>query len=191
MTFRLQVKWLVTALPVGQDQGMTLRLRPPTTEDEVPLRRMHDQLAQEGFSFLLAEGPWAEVLGRIERESRGVGLEEGRVPADFLVAEVDGVPVGRVSIRHDLNDFLLEEGGHVGYAVAPQFRRRGYATQILRESVRRLAALGVDRVLVTCDDGNIASARTIERCGGVLEDVRPVPSGPGKRRYWIDASAAR
>lgn len=168
---------------------MTVRLRPPTVDDETPLRRMHEQLAEEDFQFLLADGPWPHVLAQIEWESRGVGLQEGRVPADFLVAEVDGVPVGRVSIRHRLNDFLLEIGGHVGYAVAPEFRRRGYGTQILQQAVHRLAALGVDRVLVTCDDDNVASAGTIEGCGGVLEDVRPDPAGgPGKRRYWIDAT---
>lgn len=167
---------------------MTLRLRPPTVEDETALRGMHEQLAAEDFEFLLADGPWPHVLAQIDRESRGVDLPQGRVPADFLVAEVDGQPVGRVSVRHRLTPFLLEVGGHVGYAVAPEFRRRGYGTQILGQAVHRLAALGVDRVLVTCDDENEASARTIERCGGVLEDVRPRPGGgPPKRRYWIEA----
>lgn len=167
---------------------MSLSLRPPTVGDETAMRRMHEQLADERFQFLLADGPWPHVLAQIEWESRGVGLPEGRVPADFLVAEVDGRPVGRVSIRHRLNEFLLQEGGHIGYAVAPEFRRRGYATAIVREAVKRLAALGVDRVLVTCDDGNHASAGTIEKAGGVLEDVRPIASGgPPKRRYWIQA----
>lgn len=166
---------------------MPLVLRPPTAADEAALRGMHEQLAQEGFEFLLADGPWPQVLAQVERESRGAGLPEGRVPADFLVAEVDGVPVGRVSIRRRLNDHLLHAGGHVGYAVAPQFRRRGHATEILRQSLGRLAALGVDHVLVTCDDGNAASARTIEKAGGVLEDVRDVLDGPPKRRYWIRA----
>lgn len=167
---------------------MPLILRPPTVDDEAPMRHMHDQLAQEGFQLLLADGPWSHVLAQIEWESRGVGLTEGRVPADFLVAEVDGVPVGRVSIRHRLNDYLLEAGGHVGYAVAPEFRRRGYGTAILEQAVERLAAIGVERVLVTCDEDNAASAGTIEKTGGVLEDVRPNPDGgKAKRRYWIEA----
>ncbi|GGK82704.1 GNAT family N-acetyltransferase [Ornithinimicrobium pekingense] len=165
---------------------MPLVLRPPTTEDEPALRALHEELAPEGFEVVLADGSWPEVLAQVEREASGVGLPEGRVPADFLVAEVDGVVVGRVSVRHRLNAFLLAEGGHVGYAVGRAHRRRGHATEMLRQSVVRLAALGVDRVLVTCDDDNVASARTIEANGGVLEDVVPVgPGRPAKRRYWI------
>jgi predicted acetyltransferase len=93
--------------------------------------------------------------------------------------------VGRVSVRHRLTPTLLEHGGHVGYAVGPRFRRRGHATEILRQSVARLGDLGVERVLVTCDDDNAGSARVIEACGGVLEDVRTVAGHPPARRYCI------
>lgn len=169
-----------------------LTLRPPLPQDEQPLRRLHAQLAAEDFELLLAEGDWAQILDQVAREASGTDLPPGRVRAEFLVAEVDGTPVGRVSIRYALTPFLLEVGGHVGYAVGPDHRRRGHATEILRQSVQRLADAGVDRVLVTCDDDNAASATVIERCGGVLEDVRERPGGgPAKRRYWISARAAR
>jgi predicted acetyltransferase len=114
------------------------------------------------------------------------------VPASFLLAVLDDGAggehvVGRVSVRHRLNDSLLHVGGHIGYAVRPAFRGRGYATRMLRLSLEVLRDLGVDRALVTCDEGNGASARTIEKCGGVLEDVRPGGAGrPRKRRYWIE-----
>ena len=163
---------------------MPLTLRPPTEADEAALRKMHAQLAEEGFDFLLSDALWPEFLAQAQRYAEGIDLPADRVPADWLVAEVDGVPVGRVSIRHELNDFLLGFGGHVGYAVAPEHRGRGYATEILRQAVARLATLGVDRVLVTCDPENIASARTIERCGGVLEDIRELPERRVSR-YWI------
>ncbi|GAA2722938.1 GNAT family N-acetyltransferase [Cellulomonas aerilata] len=169
---------------------MPLTLRPPRHDDETALRAIHAQLRQEGFSFLLADGDWDEVLETFRREAHGEGLPPGRVRADFLVAEVDGVPVGRVSIRHTLTDALLEVGGHVGYAVAPEHRRHGYATRMLQLSVERLAALGVDRVLVTCDDDNVGSAAVIEACGGVLEDVRSGEDGVPKRRYWITGHGA-
>ncbi|KUG56795.1 acetyltransferase [Serinicoccus chungangensis] len=162
-----------------------LTLRRPTVLDEAPLRRMHEQLAAEDFPFLLAQGTWVEILEEVRRDAEGRDLPAGRVRADFLVAEADGTPVGRVSIRHELTPVLREVGGHVGYAVAQPFR--GHATEILRQSVERLRGHGVVRVLVTCDDTNAASAAVIERCGGVLEDVR-VPPGGGvpRRRYWID-----
>jgi predicted acetyltransferase len=167
---------------------MTLILRPPTVDDEPALRRLHVELAAEGFTFLLADGTWDEMLATFRREASGADLPPGRVRADFLVAEVDGVPVGRVSVRHALNDYLREVGGHVGYAVGRDHRGRGYATEMLRRSVERLAGLGVERVLVTCDDDNVASAAVIERCGGVLDDVRVVGDGAPKRRYWIDTA---
>jgi predicted acetyltransferase len=80
-------------------------------------------------------------------------------------------------------------GGHIGYVVVPEFRRQGYATTILRLSlqVARDKCRGTHRILVTCDDDNLGSIRTIEKNGGALEDI---VSGPDldkpKRRYWID-----
>ncbi|MCR6032908.1 GNAT family N-acetyltransferase [Nocardioides sp. zg-579] len=166
-----------------------LRLRPLRTDDEAEALRAHEELAADGFEFVLGWSPertWADLLAQYERERVGLALPEGRVPAAFLVAEVDGEIVGRLSVRFALNDWLAAYGGHVGYGVRPAHRRRGYATEILRQSLVLARAGGVDRVLVTCDDDNLASAATIERCGGVLEDVREQPGEPvAKRRYWI------
>ena len=96
--------------------------------------------------------------------------------------------IGRVSIRHRLNDFLLRVGGHVGYVVVPEFRRQGHATAMLRLALHFAHdKLGLDDVLVTCDDDNIGSIKTIENNGGVLENVVGGPDvEKPKRRYWID-----
>ena len=163
---------------------MSVLLRPPRAEDEAAVRYLHEQLIAVGFPFLLVDGTWEEILEIIRFEAVGKDLPAGRVPADFLVAEVDGTLVGRVSIRHQLNEYLLEFGGHIGYAVGPEFRGRGYATEILQQAVARLSELGVDRILVTCEADNLTSARVIEKCGGVLEDIRP-NDGTDFRRYWI------
>jgi predicted acetyltransferase len=93
--------------------------------------------------------------------------------------------VGFLALRHRLTPWLLEEGGHIGYSVRPSRRRQGHASRALALAVDRAARLGLDRVLVTCDEPNLASARTIERNGGVHEDTRK-----GKRRYWIDTRRA-
>lgn len=92
-----------------------------------------------------------------------------------------------MSIRHELNDYLRARGGHVGYGVLPWCRRRGYATEILRQALVVARSIGIERVLVTCDDDNIASSRAIESCGGKLDSVLPAEPGiPAVRRYWID-----
>ncbi|MXG90150.1 GNAT family N-acetyltransferase [Nocardioides flavescens] len=118
--------------------------------------------------------------------------ESDDVPCEFswVVEEggaEDGRPVvvGVLALRLGLNQWLLEHAGHVGYSIAPSHRGRGHASRALALAVRRAGELGLDRLLVTCDDDNLASAATIESGGGVLEDVRGL-----KRRYWIDTSAS-
>jgi predicted acetyltransferase len=102
------------------------------------------------------------------------------------VAEVDGKIVGRVSIRHDLSEFLRNYGGHVGYGVLPNFQRRGYATEILRQALVIARSIDIVRVLVTCDDDNIGSIRTIEKHGGVFDSFTQHPDDEMRtRRYWI------
>ena len=105
---------------------------------------------------------------------------------DTVLWIVDGEEVlGRVSIRHALTPFLLEEAGHIGYAVRPTARGRGHATAGLRQALGVAHSLGIDPALVTCDEENAASRAVIERNGGALEDVRG-----GKRRYWLPTGTA-
>jgi RimJ/RimL family protein N-acetyltransferase len=80
------------------------------------------------------------------------------------------------------------EPGHIGYSVRPTARGRGLATWALGAVLPRARRLGLGRVLLTCDEHNVASSRTIENNGGVLEDVRDTALGR-KRRYWIELPA--
>lgn len=166
-----------------------LQLRALTSADEEPALAAHGELAREDFAFLLgleAGETWPEYLDRLERLRQGIDVPDGLVPATFLVAEADGEIVGRSSIRHTLDAWLAELGGHIGYAVRPAFRRRGNATEILLGSLRVAASVGVERALLTCDETNTASIRVIERCGGVFERHTTVDDGlPVRRRYWI------
>jgi len=168
-----------------------LILRPYTLEDEEVARHAHEELAADGFEFLWgydATRPWLDYLQVIDDYATGRHLPEGRVATVLLAAEVVREIVGRISIRFALNDFLLASGGHIGYAVRPNFRRRGCASEILRQGVVLLNARGVDPVLVTCDDSNLASAAVIERRGGRLESLH-VEDGARIRRYGISRDA--
>ena len=165
-----------------------LTLRPVVPEDEEPFRRAHRDLAAAGYTF--AHGydeaeAFPRYVARLARQAQGVEVRDGWVPTTFLVADVGGVIVGRASIRHQLNESLLREGGHIGYAVLPEHRRRGYATEILRQSLEVAREHGVDRALLTCDDDNVGSATVIERCGGVLDSIGVGERGQPLRHYWI------
>jgi predicted acetyltransferase len=165
---------------------MALALRPLRLEDEAEFRAAHAAMEGDEFPFGLyfeAAATWSEYLAYLEALSRGE--VSGWVRQEQLVAEVDGAIVGRTSLRYDLDEFLAHEGGHIGYCVLPASRRRGYATEMLRQSVVLMRAEGVDRILVTCDDDNVASARVIERNGGIFESIVEGRGGIPKRRYWI------
>lgn len=129
---------------------------------------------------------YTELLARAADEVAGRNLAPGRVAASMLYGFVDGAIVGRVSIRHSLNDYLLHRGGHVGYAVAPSYRRRGYAGEMFRQALPICRVLGIGKLLVTCGDANEASWRIIEAHGGVLENkVYDAEDEETIRRYWL------
>lgn len=121
--------------------------------------------------------------------------KDGIVPCTYLWITEGPRYVGAIAFRHHLTSALLNSGGHIGYGIRPSDRRRGAATWALRALLSRLAAQGElggalpDRVLLTCDDENSASIRTIERCEGRLEDKRTGEDGRLFRRYWIDLGA--
>lgn len=101
------------------------------------------------------------------------------------VRREDGRIVGMLDLRHRLNDFLAEYGGHIGYSVRPDERRKGYAKRMLALALPEAKRRGIDRVLITCDDDNVGSARTIEANGGVFERTTTL-DGEVLRRYWIN-----
>ena len=109
----------------------------------------------------------------------------GWVNCSTYFAVADNCIVGTIQIRHTLNDFLLNFGGHIGYSIRPSERRKGYGTRMLALALNKCRGLGLDKVLITCNDKNEASAKTIVKNGGVLEDKRIERDGGIVRRYWI------
>jgi predicted acetyltransferase len=170
-----------------------LVLRLPLEDEEEEFLEAHRATTPGYPSFLHYYEPgmsFRKYLELLADQERGINLPPDHVRSTFLFAFAGKGIVGRASIRHALNAFLLRVGGHIGYVVVPQFRRQGYATAILRLAVGIARdRLGLERVLVTCDDDNIGSIRTIEKNRGILEDVVTGPDlEKPKRRYWIDTS---
>ena len=95
--------------------------------------------------------------------------------------------VGTSQLRHTLTPDLEHEGGHIGYNIRPSQRRKGYGTRLLGLLLGKARGLGLQRVLLTCDTDNVASARIIEKNGGRLDsDGISGKSGKPISRYWIE-----
>ena len=175
-----------------EDVPPRLTLRVPTLDEEPEFLGAHRATSPGYPSFLhfYEDGmPLRRYLDILEDVRHGRSLAtDDLVPETFLFAFVAGRIVGRGAIRHTLTPSLERVGGHIGYVVVPECRRRGYATQILRLSLGIARdTIGLRRVLVTCDETNVGSIKTIENNGGILENVigEPEVAAP-KRRYWID-----
>jgi predicted acetyltransferase len=167
---------------------LTLQLRRIAVEDESQILDAVEEFRAEAghWSYRFRPDlPWDEYVSLVHGWEDGIDLPDGFVKHAELVAVVDGDIVGRTSIRFELKGFLETHGGHIGYAVRPPFRRQGYATEILKQSLVIAHARGIDPVLVTCDDDNLGSTKVIEANGGVLESIIDgLPDKPPKRRYW-------
>lgn len=103
----------------------------------------------------------------------------------FCLDEERNIFVGAVNIRHDLNEYLLRSGGHIGDGVRPSERRKGVATAMIALALEECRRLGINRVLMVCDKDNVGSARSIQKNGGVLEN-EILDDGVWEQRYWID-----
>jgi predicted acetyltransferase len=136
---------------------------------------------------MLAQRHFAAYTGLLAAWARGERLPRGHVPGHVYWLVRSGTDiVGTSRLRHCLTPTLEDIGGHIGYDIRPSARRRGYGTRLLALTLERARALGLDRVLLTCDTDNVGSARIIERNGGVLasQGVSPAWNKPVSR-YWI------
>ena len=110
------------------------------------------------------------------------------VPATQLlfVRKSDDRLVGMIQIRHCFNDYLEKFGGHIGYSIRPSERRNGYAKEMLRMALPFCREIGLEKVLITCIDGNIGSEKTILANGGAYESTTHEPNdNKYLKRFWI------
>lgn len=133
---------------------------------------------RDGRSFHQMMKKWVE-------DETDTAVERGFVPATlYFLRGTGGRLLGAIHFRHFLNERLRANGGHIGYGVRPSERKKGYAQIMLRFLLDEPRDYRVPRVLITCDDDNVASLRTIEKGGGVLDD-KVAFEGVLTRRYWI------
>lgn len=124
-----------------------------------------------GLDRFLKDDTYENWLVKVRKDIDIANILPGKVPAltYFYVSEDTDQIVGMVNIRLSLNDFLREEGGHIGYSIRPTMRKHHYATQMLQDALKIYHTLGIRNVIVSCDTTNIASAKVIQNNGGVLD----------------------
>ena len=127
---------------------------------------------------------WFEELKKRSCEDT---VPKGLVPSSTYLGlrEKDNYIVGMIDIRHYLNEYLTQVGGHIGYGVRKTERNKGYAKQMLKLALEKCKELKIKKVLITCDEDNIASEKVILSANAKLEDIRNV-DGENKKRFWID-----
>lgn len=169
-----------------------LHLRQPEASDREQVMAYREEFLaidsrMDGTCALNEYDDFDAWLANVRRYSSPETTPAGKVPAtQYLALDENEHLVGMVNLRHCLNDYLLEFGGHIGYSVRPADRKNGYAIQMLRLALDEAKALGLDRVRIACDRYNIASAKTIQANGGVLDGERYDPQdGTLTQRYWI------
>ena len=127
---------------------------------------------------------WLEELNKRSCEDT---VPEGLVPSSTYlgIREKDNYIVGMIDIRHYLNEYLTQVGGNIGYSVRKTERNKGYAKQMLKLALEKCKELKIKKVLITCDEDNIASEKVILSANAKFEDIRNV-DGENKKRFWID-----
>jgi predicted acetyltransferase len=114
---------------------------------------------------------YEEWLKSLDEYSSKETVPEGKVSSNtyFAVRKEDNKIIGMVNIRHYLNNALIENGGgHIGYSVRPEERRKGYADKILKLSLEKCCEFGIEKIHVGCNAFNVGSYKTIEKNGGIL-----------------------
>lgn len=150
------------------------------------LKEGEGEVSRTPLSQPKEEESFEEFVKNLRLQAKGLNLPDGWVPAsEFWLVEKDEF-IGRVSIRHTLNEHLLKLGGHIGYHIRIRKRKMGYGKVILKLALLEAKKLGLTKILITCDDDNVGSQKIIEENGGVLENIVDVGKDlPLKRRYWI------
>lgn len=160
----------------------------PTAQNREDVLAFYDEIEKSGGECIGIRNAknYSQWLSEMQNRHTGNNLPEGYVRENFYLCYEEKRLVGVFSIKFELTEFLLNYGGHVGYATRPSDRNRGLATQMLKQGLELARKLGFDRILCVCDSDNHASEKVILKNGGVLEDERFDPDEHiTVKRFWI------
>lgn len=161
-------------------------LRKLTVYDDKDIYEMLQEIPKEENGFINSINgrtfeEYQQWLFRSDALSKGVGLEDWMVPQTTYWLFIDGKPIGFGKVRHYLTNSLMEEGGHIGYAIRPSERNKGYGTILLKLLVEEAKKIGIDKILITVSNDNPYSIKVALNNNGIIEKVS------GERHYiWIN-----
>ncbi|MCL2287007.1 MAG: GNAT family N-acetyltransferase [Firmicutes bacterium] len=168
---------------------MTVELKKLSLEDGMDIYDMLQEIPKDENGFVngcngVAYNDYKQWLMRSDNIANGIGLEDWMVPQNIYWLYIDGKPVGMGKLRHRLTDKLKEDGGHIGYAIAPSYRNLGYGKTLVKLLIIEANKLGMGSLLLTIENHNIGSIQVAVANGGIIEKVNET------RHYiWIDANA--
>jgi len=131
------------------------------------------------------------VIEQAYKYLNNIDIPKERVPSTMLWLVDDKEFIGSLDIRHYLTDKLLLSDVHIGAEIRYSKWNKGYGTKILKMALQYAKdKFHFERVLITCSEKNYASARVIEKNGGILENVVETINDNGEKvmtkRYWIN-----
>ena len=172
---------------------MNIKLVRISMDYEKQIKDMLDEWVLYNNTHDTNHSPWAIFSDHTDFNDYIIKTKERENPKDpryvpastYYAYDIDNdIMVGAVNIRHYLNESLLFNGGHIGDGIRPSRRNMGYGKEMIRLALIECKKLGIDKVLMVCDKSNIASAKTIIKNGGILEN-EVEDDGIIIQRYWI------
>lgn len=161
----------------------------PTEQNRADVLSFYDEMEHTGGECI-GIGNYKNYdlwLEEMHNRYAGKNLPDGYVRENFYLCYEGKRLIGVFSLKFELTDFLLNYGGHIGYATRPSDRKRGLATQMLKQGLEFAKKFGFDRILCICDSDNYASEKVILRNGGILENEQYDPyENVTVKRFWID-----
>ena len=171
-------------------EATVIKLIVPSEDYLQSYKEAFDEYAEHGISaYSFTDASSCDIFDKFDRYRNERDLPPDRVGEDkyWLVDDERSYFIGEIAVRHRLNEALSKRGGHIGYGIRYSEWNRGYGTKMLAMALEKAKEMHISPVLITCDDGNAASARVMEKNGFTMGD-KVLVSVDGKdsltRRYW-------